>query len=704
MKLPFYPKSPQISDYSFLNPSPQFAAHVRSTISGIFLFFIFYILLILFAIGLFYCCVTAAIWMLAMSINKITIILGLGLLGLGLMFFVFLFKFIFSIKKDENNQRVEITRKEQPHLFEFIDQLTEDVQAPKPQRIFLTPEVNAAVFYNSSFWSLFLPVRKNLQIGLGLVNCLNLSEFKAVMAHEFGHFSQRSMKVGSYVYIVNRVIYNLVYEYDSWDRTLDEWAASGSVWSIFAKLTNVLVNIIRKMLRKAYEMLNERYMSLSREMEYNADLVAVSAVGNEAAISALRRINLGDMAYQQTIGHLNLLVNESKRTENIYPFQSALLIRLANEMNIRLNYELPIVTDEILKKIAPPHRVYYKNQWASHPDREERENNINTVKIDAEFREDSPWQLFNEVEKWQKKLTEKLYEGVTGPEKNQWNLVDKEGFIQHIEDKETKEKLPEQYQGFYTRRWLNDFAPKTLVNQAHKAKSFDEIFTVANRQNIDQLFINREDLDTLTAIKNKSIRVKTFDFDGQKYSIEEIDSVLGNLKNEIDQQAFRFQKTEEEAFMFHYELAKQQNKQSELLNRYLTYFEIGKESDKYQQLYKDYHTIVLQIQQAAHEGDMPGKFLVSELDRLNIEVQNAYKESDRFIIPEKIDDIDFSKGFGNCLLNEKPQTVYGEPLSWENIVKLYEQLEFMQNQSLRLQLLYLDNLIRWQATLTNQIK
>jgi Zn-dependent protease with chaperone function len=39
--------------------------------------------------------------------------------------------------------------------------------------------------------------RKNLQIGIGLVNSVTVSEFKAVLAHEFGHFSQRSMKVAA---------------------------------------------------------------------------------------------------------------------------------------------------------------------------------------------------------------------------------------------------------------------------------------------------------------------------------------------------------------------------------------------------------------------------------------------------------------------------------------------------------------------------
>jgi hypothetical protein len=40
---------------------------------------------------------------------------------------------------------------------------------------------------------MFLPVRKKLEIGVGPVNSINASELKAVIAHEFVHFSKRSM-------------------------------------------------------------------------------------------------------------------------------------------------------------------------------------------------------------------------------------------------------------------------------------------------------------------------------------------------------------------------------------------------------------------------------------------------------------------------------------------------------------------------------
>jgi Zn-dependent protease with chaperone function len=59
---------------------------------------------------------------------------------------------------------------------------------------------------------MFLPIKKNLQIGIGLMNSLTQDELKAVLAHEFGHFSQKSMKIGSYVYYANQVIHNLYFK------------------------------------------------------------------------------------------------------------------------------------------------------------------------------------------------------------------------------------------------------------------------------------------------------------------------------------------------------------------------------------------------------------------------------------------------------------------------------------------------------------
>src|SRR5688572_26560765 len=199
-----YPATPANLPASITAPSAAFKKEVSNVMGSLVLFFIVYILLILLSVLLTIGCVYGGIAIIVAVPRFITIMLGIGLISLGVMVLIFLVKFIFAVAKYDRSGIIEITEAEQPRLFAFIRQLTIDTQTQFPKRIYLSPEVNACVFYDSSFFSMFLPVKKNLQIGLGLVNAVNVSEFKAILAHEFGHFSQRSMKLGSFVYNVNR--------------------------------------------------------------------------------------------------------------------------------------------------------------------------------------------------------------------------------------------------------------------------------------------------------------------------------------------------------------------------------------------------------------------------------------------------------------------------------------------------------------------
>src|SRR5690606_16231117 len=148
----------------------------------------------------------------------VTIVLGIGLASMGLLVLFFLVKFIFSSNKVDRSHLHEISKTDEPRLFSFIQDIVNEVNTGFPKRVYLSTDVNAAVFYDSSFWSMFFPIKKNLQIGMGLVNTVTESELKAILAHEFGHFSQRSMKLGSYVYNVNQVIFNLLYENRSYEK------------------------------------------------------------------------------------------------------------------------------------------------------------------------------------------------------------------------------------------------------------------------------------------------------------------------------------------------------------------------------------------------------------------------------------------------------------------------------------------------------
>src|SRR5260370_686673 len=106
---------------------------------------------------------------------------------------VFMLKPIFFVRRGRVDGAVEVTQAQQPRLFAFLFELADAAAAPRPHRVFLSSQVNAAVFYDLSLLNLIFPSRKNLEIGLALMNALTLALFRAVLAHEFGHFTQRSI-------------------------------------------------------------------------------------------------------------------------------------------------------------------------------------------------------------------------------------------------------------------------------------------------------------------------------------------------------------------------------------------------------------------------------------------------------------------------------------------------------------------------------
>jgi len=91
---------------------------------------------------------------------------------------VFMLKALFFVRRGGMADTLEIKAEQQPRLFEFINRLADEAGAPRAHRVFLSARVNAAVFYDFSILNLLFPSRKNLEIGLALVNVLSLSEMR----------------------------------------------------------------------------------------------------------------------------------------------------------------------------------------------------------------------------------------------------------------------------------------------------------------------------------------------------------------------------------------------------------------------------------------------------------------------------------------------------------------------------------------------
>jgi len=343
--------------------------------------------------------------------GKVFVIFCAGLLAL------FMLKSLFAVRKMNDPQGVEVTPQDQPELYSYLHKLADEIGAPRPHRVFLTPEVNAAVFYDLSLLNLIIPSKKNLIIGMGLVNVLNLSEFKAVLAHEFGHFAQSTMMVGRWVYIAQQIISHMVSVRDWLDGLVRfvsridlriawvGWILQIVLWSL-RSLMEVLFRIV---------IIAER--ALSREMEFNADLVAVSVTGSDELVNALYKLQVADRAWRTAMDVAGQATGHKKLITDLFEAQTQALSELRRvyddpEMGIPPNTDGSPEAHRIFeeKSARPP------QMWSTHPVSSDREANAKATYIPGIKDDRSSWLIFRDAEKIRRDISLGIYNPATTKE------------------------------------------------------------------------------------------------------------------------------------------------------------------------------------------------------------------------------------------------------------------------------------------------
>ena len=574
-----YPPAPKGISDKILEPSATFKSEVVRMAGSLVFFIGIYFALIISATILAIACAWGG-YLLVTNIPKfITLMLGLGLAGTGLLVLFFLFKFLFTRQKTDRSGMIEVTEASQPQLFAFIRQLAAETQTPFPKRIYLSSDVNACVFYDSSFWSMFFPVRKNLQIGLGLVNSVTISEFKAILAHEFGHFSQRSMKLGSYVYHVNHIIYNLLYENDGFSRLLERWGNMSGYFALFSGITVKIIRGIQWVLQKSYDYVNKNYMSLSRQMEYHADAVAAFVSGSEPLITSLRRLEAADLCFHRVLNLYNSWISQNVKSENMYQDHTWAMYRFGQE------FEVPLVhgqlqVDANTKAFMSYSKLVITDQWASHPSTEDREKHLLSLGITCDTFQQSAWSVFTNPELLQKQMTDLVYGTATftnTPEVYSPEMF-KEKFDQYLEEN----SFNRAYKGFYDNRNITEFDIENEL-QAEGLPIYNTYETLFSEENCAlpvKVSTLESDLKTISSIINKELPVKTFDYAGERYLATNAAAVKQQLEIDLTLAQSQLAFLDKAVFRFFYKLAEVQGKSQEIINGYKHLFTIMNLSDK----------------------------------------------------------------------------------------------------------------------------
>ncbi|WP_276366743.1 M48 family metallopeptidase [Chryseolinea sp. H1M3-3] len=571
-----YPITPQGVDETVLQPSKAFKQEVTKVLFAIFFFMIVYLLLMVAALLLAFLCGFGGVMLVTYMPKFFTLMIGIGLVGLGVMVIFFLLKFLFKKNKVDRSHLIEIKEHDQPALFSFIRTLTQETASDFPKKIYISSEVNASVFYDSSFWSMFLPIRKNLQIGLGLVNSVNLSEFKAILAHEFGHFSQRSMKLGSYVYNVNQIIYNLLYDNDNYGQTLERWANISGYFAFFANITIRIVIAIQWILQKVYAVVNKSYMALSRQMEFHADAVSAYVSGSDHLITSLRRLEVADNAYNRLFEYYDLWHKQNLKPDNLYPHHIDLMNQFAREQAIPVVNGLPQVNSNSFARFNKA-RLVIKDQWASHPSTEDREAHLNKLNIRTETVTDSAWALFRNAEALQKQVTEKIYSRVNF--ENPPQALDLHSFRKLYATEVEKYQLNHKYKGFFNYRNISVVNLKSFGESLSDAKSLEDIL---NDQALDLPYIiegMKTDIHHLDLIQQGVMPVKNFEFNGNRYKKTDAAFLSSQLNAELADAENQLKMIDAKIISFFIDAAAKNGQSARLIERYSELFQTAESAE-----------------------------------------------------------------------------------------------------------------------------
>jgi Zn-dependent protease with chaperone function len=554
-----------------------FRQEVLRMTGGVLLFYVTYIILLLCSLLLMAACAWSGSTLIAYASYQglsgiFTSLAGAVLLLMGIMQAVFIILFLFSRHKTAIPYRTVITAEEQPVLFDFIHKLVKQTKAPLPKKVYLVPDVNAVVFHSPGIAGLFSDAEKNLVIGLGMVNSLNISEFKMVLAHEFGHFSQRSMKLVLHVYMINRIIYNILYENKNW-RTAVIWLSNkGLLAALLSRVFVLMAAGLHFLFRHMHELINRQYMRLSREMEFNADEVALSICGTDTAISAMRRAEMSNACFQQLLQRVTTWSRQQRFIRNIYEAHSMLIKYHAKQHSTPLDHQqLPQYDDDQFGTTVKS-QVQFRDQWASHPTQEEREQRYLAANIPGVKITQSAWTLFHDAEMLQEQMSRQIYQ-VLAPEETPGQLFPAEDLIREIEEFHEQYAFPAQYNNYYDDRPFSDIAAEKLEPFSEEEQvlyTLSTLYVKSHRQRIRHYFRDVQDAGTLEAIISRDIQVTQFTYKNVKYRSHEALKILNKLKQQIARDKEWLQENDLLALRYHYTFALQQAPEaaSDLQERY----------------------------------------------------------------------------------------------------------------------------------------
>jgi heat shock protein HtpX len=240
---------------------------------------------------------------------------------------------------------------EHPRLFEILKSVAQRAEQTIPRFVYLLPDFNAWVAERGGIGR--YGRCRIMGIGLPLLCVMNISQFRAIIAHEFGHYHHGDTKLGARIYKTRQAM----------ARTIKELQNRNSK------------------LKKPFLWYGLKYLaitqSISRNQELNADRLAAEIAGKTAMTSALKEMTGKAVAY-------DLYLKEEFwpliSHDRLPPFMEGfnLFLKSKRVQNIMSNY----ITNKLRGGVA--------DQYDTHPALRERIAFIDKLSAESANIDDNP--------------------------------------------------------------------------------------------------------------------------------------------------------------------------------------------------------------------------------------------------------------------------------------------------------------------------
>lgn len=557
--------------------STAYQTKLISAIVSVSAFFLIYLLLILASLLMIFLLGYGAVKLLTIKVNYFTIFGAAGLFSIGLFVFIFLTRFVFKKNNYSTRHLIEVSRSHQPELFNMIDEIVKETKVQAPKKVFLSPDVNASVSYNSIFWSMFLPVKKNLTIGMGLINTTSSGELKTVLAHEFGHFSQRSMKIGGYVNQAEKIIFETVYNNKDYENFILEFSGSNAFFKIFGLISVSFINAFQYILKSISNFLFKNHASLQREMEYHADAISTFVTNPDEQISSLLRLELSDAAFNYAT-NFYIESNQKYLPKNLYENQISLMKIFSERNNHPYVNGLPQIDIEDLTRYNKS-RIEIEDQWSSHPEISKRIERIKKNETQNTTSDHKPaGEIIRGYENICETLTAKYLTLLSI--KNVGEVIDGETFTTLYLENNKYQNLISGFNGYYERHTpvlenIETIIPDSGLHLESDLFSDKKVSLVYEKAGIEQ------DLQTLQYLASKPKEIKTFRYNGVLHKAKHAGNMIPQFENELKNVIAELHENDKSIFNYYYHKSNNEHK-TNLINKYKKMSAIDKEFDEFQ--------------------------------------------------------------------------------------------------------------------------